>query len=96
MKKLSTLLLALSLVLCTLFALTLNTSAASTEVQNGLEVTITTDKTDYNVNEDITVTVSVKNNNQTNAENLSIQTLLPEGLVLKSGNLVVNNIDVQA
>ncbi len=96
MKKISTLLLALSLVLCTLFALTLNASAASTEVQNGLEVTITTDKTDYNVNEDITVTVSVKNNNQTNAENLSIQTLLPEGLVLKSGNLVVNNIDVQA
>ncbi len=96
MKKIASLLLALSLVFCVLLALPLNVSAASSTTQDGLEVTITTDKTEYTADEDIQVSVSVKNNNSYKVEGISVETLLPEGLVLKTGNLSATDIDVEA
>ena len=96
MKKIASLLLTLSLVFCVLFALPLNASAASTETQDGLEVTITTDKTEYTADEDIQVSVNIKNNNSYKVEDVSIETLLPEGLVLKTGNLSATDIDIEA
>ena len=96
MKKITSLLLTLSLVFCVLLALPLNASAASTGTQDGLEVTITTDKTEYTADEDIQVSVNIKNNNSYKVEDVSIETLLPEGLVLKTGNLSATNIDIEA
>ncbi|MGN0451334.1 MAG: hypothetical protein ACI4FN_04360, partial [Acutalibacteraceae bacterium] len=96
MKKIASLLLTLSLVFCVLLALPLNASAASTETQDGLEVTITTDKTEYTADEDIQVSVNIKNNNSYKVEDVSIETLLPEGLVLKTGNLSATDIDIEA
>lgn len=96
MKKIASLILTLSLVFGVLLALPLNVSAASSATQDGLEVIITTDKTEYTSDEDISVSVSIRNNNPYRVENVSIETLLPEGLVLKSGNLTETNIDVDA
>lgn len=78
MKKIASLLFALSLVFCVLLALPLNASAASTGTQDGLEVTITTDKTEYTADEDIQVSVNIKNNNSYKVEDVSIETLLPK------------------
>lgn len=96
MKKIASLLLTLSLVFCVLLALPLNASAASTATQDGLEVTIATDKTEYTADENIQVSVNIKNTNTYKVEDVSIETLLPEGLVLKAGNLSATDIDIEA
>ena len=96
MKKIASLFLILLLVLCLFLVLPINVSAASIETQDGFEVTITTDKTEYTANEDIQVKVNIKNNNTYKAEDISIETLLPEGLVLKNGNLTATDIDIEA
>lgn len=96
MKKIASLLLTLSLVFCVLLALPLNTSAASTATQNGLEVTITADKDEYTADEDVHVSVNIKNNNSYKVEDISVETLLPEGLVLKTGNLSTTDIDIES
>ena len=54
------------------------------------------DKTEYAVKEDIQVSVSIKNNSSYKMEDISIETLLPEGLVLKNGSLIVEDIDLEA
>lgn len=74
MKKIVSLLLTFLLVLCVLLNLSFNVSAASTEVQDGLEVVITTDKPEYSAGEDILVSVSIKNTNSYKVENTSIET----------------------
>lgn len=96
MKKIASLLLTLLLVFCVFLALPLNASATSTETQDDLEVTITTDKNEYTADEDIQVSVSIKNINSYKVEDVSIETRLPEGLVLKTGNLSATDIDIEA
>lgn len=95
-EKIASLLLTLSLVFCVLLSLPINVSAASTATQDGLEVTIITDKTEYTADEYIQVSVNIKNNNSYRVEDVYIETLLPEGLVLKAGNLSATDIDIEA
>lgn len=96
MKRITALVTALVLIVCALFAMTLNVSAASTENKEGLEVTITTDKTEYVAGEDILITITVKNTNSYAVDIPTIETLLPDGLVLISGNAVERDINVAA
>lgn len=96
MKKITSLLLALSLAFCVLLAPPRNVSAAGTETQDGLEASITTDKAEYTADEDIQVSVNIKNDNPYRVEDVSVETLLPEGLVLKTGNLSAADIDIEA
>lgn len=96
MKKITNLLLALSLTVCMLLALPIGAAAASTETKNGLEVTVITDKDEYTADEDIQVSVNIKNNNTYTVEDVSVEALLPEGLVLKSGSLSTADVDIEA
>ena len=96
MKRITALVTALVLTVCALFAMTLNVSAASVETKEGLEVTISTDKTEYAAGEDILITIIVKNTNSYAVELPTIETLLPDGLVLISGNAVEHDITVAA
>lgn len=96
MKKITNLLLALSMIVCILWATPIGAIAANTETKNGLEVTIITDKDEYTADEDIQISVNIKNNNTYTVEDVSVETLLPEGLVLKSGNLSTADIDIEA
>lgn len=96
MKKIAKIFLPLALVISVIFTLPFNASAASLEKQDGLEVTITTDKTEYTANQDIQVSVSIKNTNSHKAEDVSIETLLPNGLELKSGNVSETDVDIEA
>ncbi len=96
MKKLICLVMTLSLMLCVLFAMPVSASAASTAAQDGLEVTIATNKTDYSADEYIQVYISIKNTNTYKVEGISLETLLPEGIGVKNGTLTVNNIAIEA
>ena len=57
-------------------------------VQDGLKVEISTDKEEYESNEDINLTVTVTNTNDFEVMNVRIESILPEGLTLKSGQAV--------
>ena len=55
---------------------------AVTVIQDGLEVTLVTDKAEYSANEQIKTTLTVKNNNDTAVENVDLETAIPEGYIL--------------
>ena len=55
---------------------------AATVTQDGLEVTLVTNKAEYSANEQIKTTLTVKNNNDTAVENVNLETALPEGYAL--------------
>lgn len=96
MKKAVRLCLVLLLAACVLIGLPMQADAADTGVQDGLEVTILTDRNDYSAGEDIQVTVSVYNANSNSVAGVAVQTLLPDGLELKSGSLSEADIVLEA
>lgn len=69
--------------------------AVNTENQGGLHAVIETDKEAYAVNEDIHVTVTVTNRNEFVVSDVSVSTLLPEGLTLKSGTVDSKIVDLK-
>lgn len=69
--------------------------ASSSANQYGLEATIVTDKESYKANEDIHVTVTVKNTNAFKVENVSMESLLPEALTLKDGSNSTKTVDLE-
>lgn len=73
---------ALTISAAMLFSVSaLNVSAATT-VQNGLEVSLTTDKSNYSKDEKITATLSIKNNNLESVKNIFMQNILPDDFQL--------------
>ena len=96
MKRIASLLMTLSLMFCLCVTPSLDASAASSETKGGLEVTITTDKDSYSANEDIKVSVKIKNTNSFKVEDVSVEALLPEGLKLKDGKLSASDVDIDA
>lgn len=79
-----------------LFTMPISVSALNTETQEGLEVNINTDKEEYSDNDDIHISVSLKNTNKYKVKNISIETLLPEDFVIKSGELSITNIIIDS
>lgn len=69
--------------------------ASSGASQYGLEATIVTDKESYKANEEIHVTVTVKNTNNFKVEAVSIESLLPETLTLKDGSNSTKTVDLE-
>lgn len=69
--------------------------AVSSANQYGLEATIVTDKESYKANEEIHVTVTVKNTNDFKVENVSMESLLPEALTLKDGSNSTKTVDLE-
>lgn len=69
--------------------------AAETQTQYGLESTIATDKEAYTANEKINVTVTVKNTNDFEVKDVSIESLIPETLKLKSGADSTKTVDLE-
>ena len=69
--------------------------ASSSANQYGLEATLMTDKESYKANEEIHVTVTVKNTNDFKVEAVSIESLLPETLTLKDGSNSTKTVDLE-
>lgn len=96
MKKVISICLVLLLAVCVLAGLPMRAEAADTGVQDGLEIAVLTDQTVYSANEDIQVTVTVRNTNDYSVEGVSVQALLPRGLELKDGTLSQADITLTA
>lgn len=97
MKKKWTSLLAIffAVILC-LSCFGLTAFATETQTQYGLEATIVTDKENYKANEDIHVTVTVKNTNDFKVKDVSIESLLPETLKLRDGDKSTKTVDLES
>jgi|GEM_PF-2956962 len=68
---------------------------ATTGSQDGLTVEIVTDKETYSANEEISVEIIVTNTNDFDLEQVTIESLLPEGFTVKSGTLQQESIDLK-
>ena len=62
----------------------MNVFAAST-TQDGLEVSLTTDKETYSKDEKITVTLYVKNTNESDVTDIAMETVIPDGYEITDG-----------
>lgn len=70
----------------------LNVSAATT-TQDGLEISLTTDKETYSKDEKITATLSVKNTNELDVTDVAIETIIPDGYEVTDGSKNNKQID---
>lgn len=95
MKKCKRLVALTMAVLIAFVCFALPSLASSTASQYGLEASIVTDKESYKANEDIHVTVTVKNTNDFKVENVSMESLLPETLTLKDGSSSTKTVDLE-
>lgn len=89
MRKFFVLLLVLVMAFCTS-----TTVFAATNTQDGIEVTLTTDKTVYSSNEQIVVKLTVKNTNEVDITNVSLENLIPEGYKLAEGSETTKQIEL--
>lgn len=96
MKRMKKLCAVFISILILISCLTVTSFAAETGTQDGLTAVIQTDKDSYLANEDIHITITVKNTNTFEVKNVSIETFLPEGLTLKDGKLKSKTIDLKA
>lgn len=95
MRKKFNLFLIFSLIFTTLLVLPFEVNAASQDSKDGLEISITTDKNEYLKNEDIQISIIIKNNNTHRVDGISLETLLPDGLSLKEGQLNTTDISIE-
>lgn len=66
---------------------------AATTSQDGLEVTMTANQKEYDKDDEITVTLSVKNTNDFTVENVSLEGIIPNGYELGKGTKAIKEID---
>lgn len=96
MKKSLKCLSVILVMLITLFSFSITALAQTTE-KDGLQVSLSTDKQNYSLNEDVTVTISVTNTNDFTVEDVSIEALLPDNFTLKDNQKTKSkSIDLQA
>ena len=82
MKKHIKISFSLLLAILLLTALSFGVSAAGTDARDGLEVSLLTDQGAYAADEEICLSVSVKNTNAYAVEGVRVEALLPEGYEL--------------
>lgn len=70
----------------------MNVFAAST-TQDGLEVSLTTDKEAYSKDEKIIATLSVKNTNASDVTDVSLETLIPDGYEIDDNSANTKRLD---
>ena len=84
---------AVLLIVAFLMSLFAMPACAETIVQDGLEVTLTTDKDEYSADEKIEAEVTIKNTNDFVVTDISIEMLFPNGYVLQEdSNLRINRL----
>lgn len=65
-------------------------------VQDGISVTVSTDKEEYKSNEEVKLIIKLKNSNDFELSNIKIENVLPKGISLVSGDVLKDNISLQA
>lgn len=77
----------LSLVFVVSSFMTVSALAALPGTQDGVEATLSCDKSEYSAGENVAVTLSVKNNNPYSVEGIETEIVLPDGFKIESGDL---------
>lgn len=90
MKKLTAMLLTMAIIVTTC----LITAFAAGGMQDGIEMELTTDKTIYTAEENITTTLTVTNTNDFSVRNVTLESLIPEGYQLALDSEPVRQIEV--
>ena len=67
---------------------------ATTTTQDGLEATLTTDKSNYGKDDKISVTVAVKNTNADSVENVSLEAVVPNGYTIADNLSKAKNVGI--
>ena len=68
-----------------MFSITSVNVFAASIIQDGLEVSLTTDKETYAKDEKITATLSVKNTNESDVTDITMETVIPNGYEVTDG-----------
>ncbi len=95
MSRLLSLVLCLCMVLSLLHLSALTVYAAEVS-QDGLEVSITTDKDEYAQSEIIVATLTVTNTNDDAVSDVSLESMIPEGYALADGDQAALRVDTLA
>ncbi|MBR5303111.1 MAG: hypothetical protein IKU38_09770 [Clostridia bacterium] len=82
MKRKTSVLLVLMLLLCCMFAAPVQ---AETVLKDGIEATLSTDKESYSSFDEVDAKLTVKNTNSFDVENVSMEIRAPRGFMLTSG-----------
>ncbi|MGN0967178.1 MAG: hypothetical protein ACI4OP_06325, partial [Candidatus Coprovivens sp.] len=72
------------------------TSKSVTEKQNGLEATLNFNKQEYEANENVEVTLNVKNNNSYAVKNIKTEIILPSTMKISTGSLTQEAFSLNA
>ena len=90
--------LSIILVLVTfifvLFCAGMNVCAEA--VTDGISVSVSSDKAEYDSDDEVKLEITVKNTNDFEVSNLRIENILPDGIKLVSGNVVEENVTLKA
>jgi len=93
MKKLIPVLLCLAVFLSAFTALTVS---AATKADGSLEAALTLTKSEYKANEDISLTLTVKNTGSETVKNVQTEVVLPSGVSATKGDLKQSAFDLAA
>lgn len=81
----------LTMILC--IGLMAMPAFAASSSQDGLEVTLTTDKESYSQSEQIVASLTVTNTNDFAVSNVSLENVIPEGYTLAEGNEATKQVE---
>lgn len=87
MSKIAFVVLSFVFVLSTCITVFALTSLSVSNTQNGIEAILNFNKQEYNANENVEVTLNVKNNNSYAVKNISTELIVPSTIKLATGSL---------
>ena len=82
------------LLLVTLLCGFITVLAAGSKTQDGISVSIYTDKDNYEKDEEITVDIVITNMNSFDIKDVNVKKILPEGVTLSEGTELEETIDI--
>ena len=94
LKKLTGIILVLTAFIAVLFCTGMNVCAEA--VTDGISVSVSSDKAEYDSDDEVKIEITVKNTNDFEVSNLRIENILPDGIKLVSGNAVEENVTLKA
>lgn len=66
------------------------------DVKDGILVTVSSDKENYNSEDEVNLKITVKNTNDFEVSDIKVENILPDGISLVSGEISKDNINLQA
>ncbi|MGN1012894.1 MAG: hypothetical protein ACI4ON_03585 [Clostridia bacterium] len=96
MPKISFIILLILFVFSACMTVFATTSKSVTEKQNGLEATLNFNKQEYEANENVEITLNVKNNNSYAVKNIQTEIILPSTMKISTGSLTQEAFSLNA